>query len=120
MAENWTFNGFALTSRGKRAIEEVIEGIGIPKYRGSDLQVPFQHGKRWIKKRFDSRKVVLSMWIKGSSRSDLDDNIDAFFFFHHHPSDSFKLALYSRYAIDYFLSRLLFRFNRYFFLYHCI
>jgi hypothetical protein len=31
--------------------------------------VPFQHGKRWIKKRFDSRKVVLSMWIKGTSRS---------------------------------------------------
>ena len=78
MAENWTFNGFALTVRGKRAVEEVIEGVGIPKYRGSDLQVPFQHGKRWIKKRFDSRKVVLSMWIKGSSRSDLDDNIDAF------------------------------------------
>ena len=78
MAENWTFNGFALTVRGKRAVEEVIEGIGIPKYRGSDLQVPFQHGKRWIKKRFDSRKVVLSMWIKGTSRADLDDNIDAF------------------------------------------
>jgi phage-related protein len=78
LAESWTFNGLALTARGKRAVEEVIEGVGIPKYRGSDLQVPFQHGSRWIKKRFDSRKVVLSMWIKGKDRADLDDAIDAF------------------------------------------
>ena len=78
MPETWTFNGFSLNSRGKRDIEAVIEGIGIPKYRGSDLRVPFQHGNRWIKKRFDSRKVVLSMWIKGIDRADLDRNIDAF------------------------------------------
>ena len=78
MTENWSFNGFALTSRGKWDVEAVIEGIGIPKFRGSDLQVPFQHGKRWIKKRFDRRKVVLSMWIKGTDRVDLDDNIDDF------------------------------------------
>ena len=78
MPENWTFNGFSLSARGKWDMEAVIEGIGIPKYRGSDLRVPFQHGNRWIKKRFDSRKVVLSMWIKGIDRADLDRNIDAF------------------------------------------
>ena len=78
MPENWTFNGFSLSSKGKWDMEAVIEGIGIPKYRGSDLRVPFQHGNRWIKKRFDSRKVVLSMWIKGIDRADLDRNIDAF------------------------------------------
>jgi len=59
-------------------VESAIEGIGIPKFRGNDLRVPFQHGNRWIKKRFDSRKVVLSMWIKGTDRADLDNNIDAF------------------------------------------
>ena len=78
MSENWTFNGFALSTRGKWDVEAVIEGIGIPKFRGKDLQVPFQHGNRWIKKRFDSRKVVFSMWIKGTDRADLDQNIDAF------------------------------------------
>ena len=78
MPENWTFNGFSLSSRGKWDVEAAIEGIGIPKFRGSDLRVPFQHGNRWIKKRFDSRKVVLSMWIKGTDRADLDGNIDAF------------------------------------------
>lgn len=76
--EKWTYNGADLTLIGKWDIEEVLEGIGIPKYRGSDLQVPFQHGNRWIKKRFSRRKVVLSMWIRGTSRADLDANIDAF------------------------------------------
>ena len=78
MPENWTFNGVSLSSRGKWDVEAVIEGIGIPKFRGNDLRVPFQHGNRWIKKRFDSRKVVFSMWIKGLDRADLDCNIDAF------------------------------------------
>ena len=78
MQEQWTVNGLSLSVRGKWDVEAVIEGIGIPKFRGNDLQVPFQHGKRWIKKRFDSRKVVLSMWIKGADRADLDQNIDAF------------------------------------------
>jgi len=78
LPENWTFNGFSLSSRGKWDVEAVLEGIGIPKFRGNDLRVPLQHGNRWIKKRFDSRKVVLSMWIKGIDRADLDDNSDAF------------------------------------------
>ena len=78
MSENWTFNGLSLSSRGKWDVEAVIEGIGIPKFRGNDLRVPFQHGNRWIKKRFNSRKIVFSMWIKGTDRADLDQNIDAF------------------------------------------
>jgi hypothetical protein len=78
LPETWTFNDSSLSSKGKWDVEAVIEGIGIPKFRGKDLQVPFQHGNRWIKKRFDSRKVVLSMWIKGTDRTDLDQNIDAF------------------------------------------
>ena len=78
MPENWTFNGVSLSSRGKWDVEAVIEGIGIPKFRGNDLRVPFQHGNRWIKKRFNSRKIVFSMWIKGTDRADLDQNIDAF------------------------------------------
>jgi hypothetical protein len=78
LPENWTFNGFPLSARGKWDVEAVIEGVGIPKFRGNDLRVPFQHGNRWIKKRFDSRKVVLSMWIKGTDRANLDDNIDDF------------------------------------------
>lgn len=78
MPETWSYNGFSLSSRGKWDVESVIEGIGIPKFRGNDLRVPFQHGNRWIKKRFASRKIVFSMWIKGTDRAVLDDNIDTF------------------------------------------
>ena len=76
--EQWSFHGTDLSIRGKWDVEEVLEGIGIPPYRGSDLGVPYQHGKRWIKKRFDRRKVVLSMWIKGANRERLDQHIDEF------------------------------------------
>ena len=76
--ELWTFNGVELSSYGKWDVEEVLEGIGVPKYRGSNLQVPFQHGNRWIKKRYDHRKIILSMWIKGQNRLDLDQKIDEF------------------------------------------
>ncbi len=44
---------------------EVPEGIGTPGLRGSNLQVPFQNGKRWIKKRYDERIVMLPMWVRG-------------------------------------------------------
>lgn len=74
--EKWSFNGNDLTS-GNWGVENVLEGIGIPKYRGSNLQMPFQHGTRWVKKRYDRRKVVLSMWVKGTNRMNLDQNIDA-------------------------------------------
>jgi len=76
--ELWIFNGVELTKYGKWDIEEIIEGIGVPKYRGSNLQVPFQHGNRWVKKRYDRRKVVFSMWIKGNNRIQLDNHIDEF------------------------------------------
>lgn len=78
MSEQWTFHGLALSARKKWDVEGVLEGIGIPRYRGSDLQVPFQHGRRWIKKRFDRRKVVLSMWIRGKDKPELDSRIDEF------------------------------------------
>ncbi|ETA82289.1 phage tail domain-containing protein [Youngiibacter fragilis] len=76
--ELWLFNGMTLSNHSKWDVEEVIEGIGIPKVRGSNLQVPFQHGTRWVKKRYDRRKMVFSMWIKGKDRSELDQNIDTF------------------------------------------
>lgn len=78
MKEKWVFDGIDLISKDKWGIEEVLEGIGIPGYRGNNLQVPFQHGNRWIKKKFDRRKVTFSMWIKGKDRDELDYRIDEF------------------------------------------
>ncbi len=78
MTETWTYNGSALNVFGKWGIESVLEGIGIPDMRGGNTQIPFAHGTRWVKKRFDRRKVVLAMWIRGRDRTELDQNIDDF------------------------------------------
>lgn len=76
--EKWIFDNVDLNIKDKWGIEEVLEGIGRPKLRGANLQIPFQNGNRWIKKRFDTRKIIFSMWIKGKNRSELDDNIEIF------------------------------------------
>lgn len=78
MTETWTYNGSALSVFGKWGIESVLEGIGIPDMRGSNTQIPFAHGTRWVKKRFDRRKVVFAMWIRGRDRTQLDRSIDEF------------------------------------------
>lgn len=62
--QTWQFNGVSLNTKAWSVIE-VPEGIGTPGLRGSNLQVPFQNGKRWIKKRYDERIVMLPMWVRG-------------------------------------------------------
>ena len=76
--EKWSFAGIDLNIKNKWGIEEVLEGLGRPGLRGNNLQVPFQDGSRWIKKRFDTRKITFSMWIRGRNRAELDENIDEF------------------------------------------
>ncbi|ETA80636.1 phage tail domain-containing protein [Youngiibacter fragilis] len=85
--QTWQFNGVSLNTKAWSVIE-VPEGIGTPGLRGSNLQVPFQNGKRWIKKRYDERIVMLPMWVRGldsltgklpsgmSENEALYDNID--------------------------------------------
>lgn len=85
--QTWSFGGVNLNTKAWSVIE-VPEGIGTPGLRGSNLQVPFQNGKRWIKKRYDERVVMLPMWVRGvdpltgkvpsdqSETETLYDNID--------------------------------------------
>ncbi len=88
MAEqSWSYNGVNLNTKAWSVIE-VSEGLGTPSHRGGNLQVPFMHGKRYIKKRYDERIVMLPMWVRGldpitgnlpsghSLNSALYDNID--------------------------------------------
>lgn len=62
--QKWQFNGVNLNTKAWSVIE-VPEGIGTPGLRGSNLQVPFQNGTRWIKKRFNERVIMLPMWVRG-------------------------------------------------------
>lgn len=78
MKEKWTFNGLELTENTRWGVEQVIEGIGLPNLRGNNTQVPFRHGKRWQKKKFDSRAIIFSMWMRANDKQELDENIDTF------------------------------------------
>ncbi|KAF5044787.1 Phage tail protein [anaerobic digester metagenome] len=85
--QKWSYNGVELNTKAWNVIN-IAEGIGTPGYRGNNIQIPFQHGKRWIKKRFNERKIMLPMWVKGldpitgkipdgkSLAITLDENID--------------------------------------------
>lgn len=85
--QKWSYNGVELNTKAWNVIN-IAEGIGTPGYRGNNIQIPFQHGKRWIKKRFNEREIMLPMWVKGldpltgkipdgkSLATTLDENID--------------------------------------------
>lgn len=62
--EKWYFNGVDLCSKAW-FVESVISGLGTPAVRGDNIQVPFMHGKRYRKKRFESKTIILSMWVVG-------------------------------------------------------
>lgn len=73
--EKWYFNGYSLCT-DEWNVERVLEGLGVPGYRGSNIQVPFENGLRHIKKRYKSKQLILSMWVRGANMEIMDDNID--------------------------------------------
>ena len=85
--QKWSYDGVDLCTKAWSVIE-VAQGIGTPGFRGGNIQVPFQNGKRWIKKRYEERVIMLPMWIRGvdhitgkvpdghTEKEKLFDNID--------------------------------------------
>lgn len=62
--QTWQYNGMELNTLAWSVVE-ISEGIGTPGLRGDNIHLPFQHGKKWIKKRYDIRIVMLPMWVRG-------------------------------------------------------
>jgi len=62
--QKWEFNGISLHTKAWSVIE-VPEGIGTPGLRGTNIQVPFKNGKKFIKKRYSERAVMMAMWVRG-------------------------------------------------------
>jgi hypothetical protein len=71
----WNFNGTNLSSTDWK-VQAVLDGLGHPGFRGEDLQVPFEDGRRRIKKRYNSRIIVFSMYVKGVTEETFESNID--------------------------------------------
>jgi hypothetical protein len=72
---SWSFNGSELTVAGDYTSVE-ISGVDLPPVRGSNVTIPFQTGKVHVRKYFDQRVVSLGIVIVGSSRADLQTNIE--------------------------------------------
>jgi hypothetical protein len=62
--QTWQFGGVELNTKAWSVIG-IPDGIGKPGLRGSNIQVPFQNGRRWIKKRYEERIIMLAMWVRG-------------------------------------------------------
>jgi len=45
-------------------IYEVSDGLGTPGFRNENIQIPYQDGKRWIKKRYSDRVLTFLMWVR--------------------------------------------------------
>lgn len=71
----WNYNGINLSSTDWK-VQAVLDGLGHPGFRGEDLQIPFENGRRPIKKRYNSRIMVFSMFVTGKTMEDLEANID--------------------------------------------
>jgi len=63
----WDFNGISLCTKAWY-VEEVLDGIGPPGFRGENLQVPFQNGTRHVKKRYNKKNMILGMWVVGCDK----------------------------------------------------
>jgi hypothetical protein len=76
MTAEWNFNSSDLTNGAKYRASLLSGADDIPPVRGQDIIIPFRTGQTWVKKYFDSRTVVLSLYITGTSLTDKKANID--------------------------------------------
>jgi len=61
--EQYSFDNESLQTKAW-GIYEVSDGLGTPGFRGENIQIPFQDGKRWIKKRYSDRVLIFLMWVR--------------------------------------------------------
>jgi len=61
--EQYSFDSEPLQTKAW-GIYEVSDGLGTPGFRNENIQIPFQDGKRWIKKRYSDRVLILLMWVR--------------------------------------------------------
>lgn len=73
--EKWKFNNQDLCTN-EWNVEGVVDGLGFVGFKGQDLEIPAKNGNTWIRKLYNSRSLILSCWVRGGDRSQLDKNID--------------------------------------------
>lgn len=60
----WEADGVSLHTFA-HSIETLGGALGVPKLRGDDITIPYNHGDLWVPKFADSRVLNLGMWVRG-------------------------------------------------------
>lgn len=74
MAQSWTFGGTALTSFG--IVTMLDESIDFVESRNDDVTIPFAHGRKFVQKFFDSRKISFGIAVNGGTPAGLQTKLD--------------------------------------------
>lgn len=70
----WIFGGTALSSFGKVTL--INDYLDFVERRGENIIVPYQHGRVFVEKYFDERKLSFGIAVVGTSASDLETKMD--------------------------------------------
>lgn len=86
MGQQWEYNGISLNTKAWQVIE--VSGLGTPKTRGNNIEIPYKNGKRNTKKYYDEKPLIFGMVVNGvdpitgivpagkTGNEQLHDNID--------------------------------------------
>lgn len=72
--QSWKFGSTSLTSFG--VVTQLDDSIDFASSRGDDIEIPFFHGKRFVKKFFDSRKIAFGIALSDSTAAALQTKLD--------------------------------------------
>lgn len=72
----WKFGSTDLTSAGVYNVIDLSDAQGIPPVRGDNAEIPMREGRPHLEKMFDQRLLTLGMYLKGSSISNFESNLD--------------------------------------------
>jgi predicted phage tail component-like protein len=70
----WIYGGSTLSTFGRVTV--VNDYLDTGDRRGENILIPFRHGKVFIQKYYDERKITLGIALIGSSASDLESKVD--------------------------------------------
>ena len=70
----WSFGGTLLSTFGKVTL--INDNFDIPERRGENMVLPFRHGKLFVPKYYDERRMVFGLGIEATSAVALESTID--------------------------------------------
>jgi phage-related protein len=71
---SWTFGGTALTTYGRVTL--LNDYLDVPERRGEDILLPYRHGKIFVPKYYDARKITVGIAMNAATAGALETLID--------------------------------------------